>query len=61
VKDGDDSAAIKTASEALSVEMQKIGETMQNAKKSEEPAPKTEEKPEDNIRDAEIDDEGKNV
>ena len=61
VKDGDDSVAIKTASEALSTEMQKIGEAMQNAQKSQESAPKTEEKPEDNIRDAEIDGEGKNV
>ncbi len=61
VKDDDDITVIKTASEALSTEMQKIGEAMQKAEKTAEPAQKTEKKPEDNIRDAEIDDEGKNV
>ncbi len=61
VKNGDDVTSIKTASEALSTEMQKIGEAMQKAEKTAEPTQKTEEKPEDNIRDAEIDDEGKNV
>jgi len=60
-KEGDDLASIKSATEALSTEMQKIGEAMQ---KKETPADSTEntpEKPEENIKDAEIDDEGKNV
>ncbi len=61
VKEGDDIAAIKSATDALSTEMQKIGEAMQKSEKAPEQAENTTEKPEENVRDAEIDDEGKNV
>lgn len=63
VKDKDDVAAIKTATEALSTAMQKIGEAMQQAapdqaQGSEEPAAQTGEE-EPGVRDAEVNDEGK--
>ena len=58
-KDGTDTDAIKKASEALSTEMQKIGEAMQKAAQS---APgqtgATEEKKEDNVKDAEFKEKG---
>jgi molecular chaperone DnaK len=52
VKDGTDGDAIKTATEALSKEMSKIGEEMMKAQSTEQAAPK----PEDNIQDAEVKD-----
>jgi molecular chaperone DnaK len=54
VKDGADGDAIKTATEALSKEMSKIGEEMMKAQSAEQAAPK----PEDNIQDAEVKDAG---
>jgi molecular chaperone DnaK len=48
VKDGTDGEAIKSATEALSKEMSKIGEEMMKA--SEAAAPGAEPKPEDNIQ-----------
>ncbi|MCC6520504.1 molecular chaperone DnaK [Candidatus Nomurabacteria bacterium] len=54
VKDGTDGDAIKTATEALSKEMSKIGEEMMKAQSAEQAAPK----PEDNIQDAEVKDAG---
>jgi molecular chaperone DnaK len=59
VKDGTDADVIKKSSEALSTEMQKIGEAMQKAAQS---APgqtgATEEKKEDNVKDAEFKEKG---
>ncbi len=52
VKDGTDGDAIKTATEALSKEMSKIGEEMMKAQSAEQAAPKQE----DNIQDAEVKD-----
>ena len=53
VKDKDDNEAIKTKTQELSTEMQKIGEEIQkNAPK--EPAQGGEAKPEEPIRDAEV-------
>ncbi len=49
VKDGTDAGAIKTATEALSTELQKIGEIVSKAQPEQ---PK--DKPEDNVRDAEV-------
>ncbi len=54
VKDSTDGDAIKTATEALSKEMSKIGEEMMKAQSAEQAAPK----PEDNIQDAEVKDAG---
>jgi len=58
-KDGTDAEAIKKSSEALSTEMQKIGEAMQ---KAQQYAPgqtgATEEKKEDNVKDAEFKEKG---
>ncbi|MCX6717613.1 MAG: Hsp70 family protein, partial [Candidatus Taylorbacteria bacterium] len=58
-KDGTDTDAIKKASEGLSTEMQKIGEAMQKAAQS---APgqtgATEEKKDDNVKDAEFKEKG---
>ena len=54
MKDGTDGDAIKTATEALSKEMSKIGEEMMKAQSAEQAAPK----PEDNIQDAEVKDAG---
>jgi molecular chaperone DnaK len=51
-KDGTDVAVTKAATEALSTELQKIGEAMAKAAPTEGPAP--EQKPEDNVKDAEV-------
>jgi len=56
-KEGSDLEAIKSASEALSTEMQKIGEHMQ--KGSETPSPDGQEKKDETVRDAEVEDEKK--
>jgi len=55
VKDGTDLAAIKTATDALSGEMQKIGEAMAKAQQSApgQQPPKEDEKKDDNVKDAE--------
>jgi molecular chaperone DnaK len=54
-KEGTDFEAIKKASEALSGEMQKIGEAIAKAQPKEEPkAEGTEEKKDDNIKDADF-------
>lgn len=60
VKDKDDNDAIKSKTQELSTEMQKIGEAMQK-QAPQESAPKTEEKPTDDgtIRDAEMGDDTK--
>jgi molecular chaperone DnaK len=52
---GTDATAIKTATDALSTEMQKIGEAMQKAAQSApgQTAGAEEKKPEDNVKDAE--------
>ncbi|MEN9647426.1 MAG: hypothetical protein RLY57_230 [Candidatus Parcubacteria bacterium] len=52
VKDGTDMAAIKTAVEALSTELQKVGEAMQKAQAEAQPKPEGA-NPEGNVRDAE--------
>lgn len=66
VKDKDDKAAIETATEALSTEMQKIGEVMQQAAAAEQ---KTDDgttaddgaaNAEENVRDAEVDENPNN-
>ena len=60
VKEQDDKAAIESASEALSTEMQKIGEVMQKA--SEEAQEQAGDAPvdgNDNVRDAEVTEENK--
>jgi molecular chaperone DnaK len=61
-KEGSDITAIKTASEALSTEMQKIGEAMQKAQQANptgQTAPEGEaEKKDDNIKDAEFKETG---
>ncbi len=62
VKDKEDKAAIETASEALSAEMQKIGEIMQKA--AADSAEQTNDAPKDandNVRDAEVDDSKKDT
>ncbi len=58
VKDKDDNEAIKTKTQALSTEIQKIGEAMQKQAPQANPAeaPKADE----NVRDAEVDDKDKN-
>lgn len=50
VKDGTDAAAIKKATEELSADLQKIGEIVSKAQQPEQPK----DKPEDNVRDAEV-------
>jgi molecular chaperone DnaK len=60
-KDGDNLEDIKTKTSALSTEMQKIGSAMNQAQTPPENSEKTAENNEENIRDAEIDDNGKNV
>ena len=59
VKDGTDTTAIKTATDALSSEMQKIGEAMQKAQK-EAPGQTAgaEPKKDDNVKDAEYKETG---
>ena len=57
VKDKDDADAIKSATEALSTEMQKIGEAMQ--KEQTEAQPQQETPQEDGVRDAEVEEEKK--
>ncbi len=61
VKDSDNLDDIKSKTEALSTEMQKIGSAMNQTQNAAESAPKTEEKSDENIRDAEIDDDKKDV
>ncbi len=56
-KDGSDIPGIKTATEALSTEMQKIGEAM--AKAQPQQGASEEKKPEDNVKDAEFKETGK--
>jgi molecular chaperone DnaK len=60
VKDGTDASAIKTKTEALSTEMQKIGEAMAKAQKEApgQTAGTEEKKPEDNVKDAEYKETG---
>ena len=60
VKDKDDNEAIKAKTQALSTEMQKIGEEMQKNAPQTNPTGTTEEQPKDegNIRDAETGEEG---
>jgi molecular chaperone DnaK len=53
VKDGTDVEAIKAATNALSTELQKIGEAMQKAAQADQGG-KTEEKKDDNVRDADF-------
>ena len=53
-REGDDATAIKTASEALSTSMQKIGEAMAKAAPATEGAPATEQPPEAGAADAEF-------
>jgi molecular chaperone DnaK len=59
-KEGSDITAIKTSTEALSTEMQKIGEAMSKSASQEgQKAPEnTEEKKDDNIKDAEFKEKG---
>lgn len=59
VKDQEDKTAIETATEALSIEMQKIGEVMQKAAAEEAPATDSETPVDGNadVRDAEVADE----
>ncbi|MFA6226989.1 MAG: molecular chaperone DnaK [Candidatus Paceibacterota bacterium] len=57
-KNGTDSAAIKTATEALSAEMQKIGEAMAKAQKDQAGQQGATEKKEDNVKDAEFKEKG---
>ncbi|HMA78511.1 MAG TPA: molecular chaperone DnaK [Candidatus Paceibacterota bacterium] len=58
VKDKDDVEAIKTATEALSTEMQKIGEVMQQAAQAEgDSTAATEANSEETVRDAEVKDD----
>ena len=59
-KGGTDVAAIKTATEALSTEMQKIGEAMAKANQSApgQTGGTEEKKPEDNVKDAEYKEKG---
>lgn len=62
VKDKDDKDAITTATEALSAEMQKIGEVMQKAAADAAPQDETTDEPQDgnaDVRDAEVTDEDK--
>lgn len=60
VKDKDDNDAIKSKTQELSSEMQKIGEAMQKSASQTQPTGEENgSKPEDNIRDAEMGDEGK--
>ncbi len=61
-KEGSDIAVIKTASEALSTEMQKIGEAMSKAQQSNPTGQTagTEEKKDDNVKDAEFKETGEN-
>lgn len=55
VKDGNDSTAIKKATEELSLEMQKIGEAMMKAQSNTASAPKDDKKGEEgNVRDADF-------
>ncbi len=58
VKDKDDNELIKTKTQALSLELQKIGEALQKQAPQQNPgdAPKADE----NVRDAEVDDKDKN-
>lgn len=59
VKDKDDKEAIKTATEALSTEMQKIGEVIQKNQAEAETSTNAEEvKEEPEVRDAEVKEEG---
>jgi molecular chaperone DnaK len=59
VKDTDDNDAIKSKTQELSTEMQKIGEAMQKSASQTQPTGEENgSKPEDNIRDAEMGDEG---
>ena len=59
-KEGTDLDAIKKASEALTTEMQKIGEAMAKAQPTEEPKKEGgEEKKDDNIKDADFTEEKK--
>jgi molecular chaperone DnaK len=59
-KEGSDITVIKTASEALSTEMQKIGEAMSKAQQSNPTGQTagTEEKKDDNVKDAEFKETG---
>ena len=61
VKDGDDSQAIKKATEELSQEAQKIGEKLYKATQEAQATqtPPNEEKPKEEVRDAETKDEAK--
>jgi molecular chaperone DnaK len=54
VKDKDDVEAIKTATETLSTEMQKIGEVMQQAAQAEGNTAAADTGSDDNVRDAEV-------
>jgi molecular chaperone DnaK len=57
VKDKDDVAAINAASDALSTEMQKIGEAMQQAAQAPGDAAATEASTDETVRDAEVKDD----
>jgi len=57
-KDGSDVGAIKTAIEALSTELSKIGEAMQKAGATADPKSATPEQKDEEIKDAEVKEEG---
>lgn len=57
VKDGSDAAAIKAAQEALSASLQKIGEAMSKEAPEQSEGGATEEKTDDNVRDADYSEE----
>lgn len=61
VRESDNLEAIKEKTATLSTEMQKIGSAMSEAQKGTAEAEKPKENSEENVRDAEIDDDQKNV